>query len=57
MQMVATLGARTMSEEIVEKLTMKHSMSGSSRVSAMMGTDIQSDVLMSEIVSNPLWAT
>ena len=54
MQMVAILAVRRKLEEFEKKLTMKHSMSDSSIVSAMMGMDIHSEVLPSEIVSDPL---
>lgn len=54
MQTVAIFGARERSEEFEENLTIKHSMSDSSTVSAMMEMEIQSEVLPSEIVSDPL---
>ena len=57
MQMVATLGPRMKSEEVEEKLIMKHSMSGSSSASGMIEMDTQPVVLDSEIVSVPLCIT
>ena len=57
MHMVATLVVRLKSGEVEEKLTMKHSISGSSRASDMMGMDIQSVEFISEIVSDPLCIT
>lgn len=55
MQIVATLGVRRRSvNDDDEKLTMKHSISCSSILSARIGIDIHSDVLVSEIVNDPV---
>lgn len=54
MQTVAIFGAREKLEEFEENMTIKHSMSDSSTVPAMIEMDIQSKVLPSEIVSDPL---
>ena len=55
MQMVATLGAfRLKSAEFEVKFTMRHSISGSSTESDTMEMEIHSEVLVSDIVNDPL---
>ena len=55
MHMVATLGAfRIKSEELEEKLTMKHSRSRSRSESDTMDMETQSEVFDCDIVSDPL---
>ena len=57
MQIVAMLGAKVRPEAVKENLTMKHSISGSSTVSATMDIDRQLEVCVSDIVMDPLSIT
>ena len=57
MQIVAMLGAKVRPETVEENLTIKHSISGSSTVSATMDIDTQPEVCVSDIVMDPLSIT
>ena len=56
MHIEATLGVKSRSDDDV-KPTMKHSISCSSILSARISIDIHSEVLVSDIVNDPVWAT
>ena len=55
MHMVATLIARLKSEEVEETLSMKHSISGSSSASEMIGMAIQCGLLVIHSALHSLW--
>ena len=55
MQIVATLGAfRIKSDEVVENSTIKHSIPCSATESDTMGIEMHSEVLVSDIMKDPL---
>ena len=57
MQIVATLGVfRMKSDEVVENSTIKHSIPCSATESDTIGMEIHSEVLASDITSDPLFS-